>query len=338
MTDSEQHDGALRRRDAPRPRARRARARSPAATRRSAACCSTPTARSSPRAGTAAPAPPHAEVDALSARSPDAHRAHRRRHPRALQPHRTHRAVQRGAPRRRHRPRRLRDLRPGPPLRRRRRAPARRRRRGRGRRARRRGRGVPAQLAHRRAPRPPVGHREVGVHPRRPGGRIRRHQPVDHRHRRAPAGARAARRRTTRSSSAPAPCSPTTRRSPPAATPASCCPPAASGRRRRAGDARRMPRCAATRPASSRPRSRDLAPMLAELTSAASGASTSRAGPTLATALVAGGLRRRVRHLPRPRAAGRRPATSRSATSASRPSATPADCASSPSSSSATTS
>ena len=72
------------------------------------------TATCSPRAGTAAPAPPHAEVDALvQARARGAAaRRHRRRHPRALQPHRPHRPLLRGAHRRRRRPRRLRGRRP----------------------------------------------------------------------------------------------------------------------------------------------------------------------------------------------------------------------------------
>ena len=91
---------------------------------------------------------PHAEVDALEQAAPSRRtrrrRPHRRRHPRALQPHRPHRPVQRRAARGRRRARRVRDQRPGPRVRRRRAATARRRRRGDRRGARRRGRGVPA--------------------------------------------------------------------------------------------------------------------------------------------------------------------------------------------------
>ena len=56
----------------------------------------------------------------------------------------------------------------------------------------------------RAAPRPPARDREVGAEPRRPGRGIRRHQPVDHRPRRASGRPPASRSRPMRSSSAPA--------------------------------------------------------------------------------------------------------------------------------------
>ena len=93
----------VRRRDAPRARARRAAGPSPAATRRSAACCSTPTAPIVAEGWHRGAGTPHAEVDALVAQLAGRARADRRRHPRALQPHRPHRPVQRGAHRGRRR-------------------------------------------------------------------------------------------------------------------------------------------------------------------------------------------------------------------------------------------
>ena len=82
---------------------------------------------------------PHAEADALARAGDRARGRHRRGHPRALQPHRSHRAVRPGAGRRRGGPGGLRPGRPQPGRRRRRRDAARRGRRRRGRPAGRRG-------------------------------------------------------------------------------------------------------------------------------------------------------------------------------------------------------
>ena len=71
---------------------------------------STPTARRSPRATTAAPAPARRGRRAGPGRR-GRPRRHRRGHPRALQPHRPHRPVRRGAGRGRRTPR---GLRPAP--------------------------------------------------------------------------------------------------------------------------------------------------------------------------------------------------------------------------------
>ena len=108
-------------------------------------------------------------------------------------------------------------------------------------------------LAHRRAPRPPVRHRQVGVEPRRPRRRSRRHEPVDHRHRRAAARARAARRERRdpgrhrhRARRRPVPHRARRRRRAARRTSRSRSS-SASAR------CRRMPHCAATRPGSSRP-------------------------------------------------------------------------------------
>ena len=144
--------------------------------------------RCSPRAGTAAPARSHAEVDALSQLAPG--RRSRRdgdRHPRALQPHRPHRPVLGGARSPRASPASIyavADPNPNRPA-----APS-----ACGRPAstsrpacsRTRRTAAARLVADRAAARPPARHREMGAEPRRPGRGIRRHEPVDHR----PRGAR----------------------------------------------------------------------------------------------------------------------------------------------------
>ena len=148
-------------------------------------------ARSSPRAGTAESAR-RTPRSMHSARSTNAERTHRGRHSRAVQSHRPHGSVLRGAHRRRDRQGLLRGLRPESRRGRRRRAARRRGRYGHGRHPSRRGRGVPARLADGGATSSTVRHREVGLDSRRPSGGTGRQQPVDHRHCGAPAGARAA--------------------------------------------------------------------------------------------------------------------------------------------------
>ena len=192
--DGRAHDGGCRR-DAPRPRTRHARPgprreparrlRDPLPARRRARRGLAPRRRHRPRRGRRA----------REARAGRRRGRHRRRHPRAVQPHGPHRPV-RGRPhRRRNRPGRLRGRRPRRPLRGRRRTAARRRRRGHGRRARRRGRGGPRRLAVRRPAPPAPRDREVGGEPRRPRRGIRRHEPVDHRPGRARRRAPTPRRR-----------------------------------------------------------------------------------------------------------------------------------------------
>ena len=86
----------------PRPRCwPRLRASRPARTPGSAASCWGPTATSSPRATTAAPAPPMPRWPPWPRRGTGPRREHGSRHPRAVQPHRPHRAVRAGARRRR---------------------------------------------------------------------------------------------------------------------------------------------------------------------------------------------------------------------------------------------
>ena len=129
---------------------------------------------------TAAAGGPHAEVTALQ-------RGRRRRpgrhgggHPRAVRPHRPHRAVHRRAGRRRRGQGRLRRRRPEPRGRGRRAAAARGRRGRRGRRrGARRGERRAAALAARGAHRAAVRHLEVRRHPGRPGGRGRLHLALD---------------------------------------------------------------------------------------------------------------------------------------------------------------
>ena len=70
-----------------------------APTRASAACCSTPTARSSARATTAAPARRTPRSTPWPPPGPARRRRDRRRHPRAVQPHRPDRSVRRRAAR-----------------------------------------------------------------------------------------------------------------------------------------------------------------------------------------------------------------------------------------------
>ncbi len=219
-------------------------------------------------------------------------RTHRRRHPRALQPHGPHRPVQRRpASRPASRASSTRSptpatsssggaerLRDGG-------------RRGDRRRARRRGRprsctpGSP-----RRRTRPPVRHRQVGVEPRRPRRSRRRLEPVDHRHRGAAARARAARgerrdpgRHRHRARRRPAPHR--SRRCRRAARAA-----AHPGRDRRA---RSPADAAAAQPPGrahrgSEPRSR--AACCPGCTSAASARVYVEGGPTLASAVIAGGF------------------------------------------------
>ena len=81
--------------------ARRARpAYRSAPTRASAACCSTPTGATVAEGYHRGAGTPHAEVDALRRGRRRRPGRDRRRHPRALQPHRPHRAVRAGAGRR----------------------------------------------------------------------------------------------------------------------------------------------------------------------------------------------------------------------------------------------
>ena len=159
---------------------------------------------------------PHAEVDALSKLAPGAGaRRDGGRHPRAVQPHRPHRPVQRGAHRRRRSPAsstRVSD--PDPGRRRRRGAAAR----------------TPASRSIGGVLRDEAAdaHRATGSPPRGSADRtsplkwassldgrgrgIRRHEPVDHRRRGPRSTCTSSAPRPTRSWSAPAPCSPTTRR------------------------------------------------------------------------------------------------------------------------------
>ena len=142
------------------------------------------------------------------ARSP---RRHRRGHPRAVQPHRPHRAVRRGAARRRGRRVVLAQSDPNPVA-----AGGADRLAAAGvdvvrGRPRRRGGGAQRGVDLRRRARPPDGHLEGRHHPRRPHGRRRRHEPVDHRARRPARRSTGCAPRSTRSSSAPAPPWPTTR-------------------------------------------------------------------------------------------------------------------------------
>ena len=122
---------------------------------------------------------PHAEVHALARGRGPGPRRHRRRHPRALQPHRPHRAVRPGAGRRRRGPGGLRAGRPHPGRGRRCGDAPRRRRRRRGRPAGRRGPRRQPRLVVRRRGRPPVRHLEARHHARRPQRRRRRHLALD---------------------------------------------------------------------------------------------------------------------------------------------------------------
>ncbi len=126
-----------------------------------------------PGAGT-----PHAEVDALAQVGGVGPGRHRRRHARAVQPHRPHRSLLAGARGGRRTTGGRRPARPQPGRGRWRGDPARRRRRGRDRPPGRRGTGPQPGLDLRRRARPPVRDLEVRHHPRRAQRRRRRHQPL----------------------------------------------------------------------------------------------------------------------------------------------------------------
>ena len=121
---------------------------------------------------------PHAEADALRQAGAGRPRHDRRRDPRALQPHRSHRPVRPGAGRGRRTSRGLRPARPEPRRRRGSGHPARRRGRGRGRAPRGRGSQRQPGVDLRHGPRPSVRDVEVRHHARRPQRRGRRHQPL----------------------------------------------------------------------------------------------------------------------------------------------------------------
>ena len=159
-------------------RSRRPPASRSAPTRASAACCSTTTARTVAEGYHRGAGTPHAEADALARAGDRAARHHRRRHPRAVQPHRPHRPVRAGAGRGRRTPGGVRPGRPQPGRGRGRRHAARRGRRGRVGTAGGRVAGAEPGLDLRGRARPPVRHLEVRHHPRRPQRRRRRHQPL----------------------------------------------------------------------------------------------------------------------------------------------------------------